>query len=116
MIALYRLGHAVGVRYSDLLELREAGYDSEARLGFDLAVEAFGTAFESERTATREVAATESRRRRATKQVPKHDEVTLRLLLGLDDDDDEMTDPMIEQMARDLLTGAVDWTHLGMEQ
>ena len=99
MWAMYRLGSSTGTRYSDLLELRQAGYDGRTRVAFDLAVQGFGDTVTAMLEETEQVPAeTPAKRPRPMKSVPKH---TLAQLLGVSDDGGDAegrTDPNAEPL------------------
>jgi hypothetical protein len=96
---MYRLGSSTGTRYSDLLELREAGFGGRTRLAFDLAVQGFGDTVSAMLEETEQVSDdAPPKRARPMKTVRKH---TLAQLLGIADDGgdaDGRTDPNAEPL------------------
>lgn len=100
-------------RPSDLLSLREQGFDAYTRLSFDLAVAAFGMEFEAAQQATIEVPATKERRKPTT-QKQKYDEADFRRFLGIPDEEASSgslmpADPTVDALVNDILQGRADW-------
>lgn len=89
--------------------MKEAGFDADARLDFDLAVIQFGTWVENRQNETVSVLdRTPPKNAKPTHQEPKYK--TLGDLLALNADDEPVTHSAsdIEEIARDVLAGAFD--------
>jgi hypothetical protein len=111
--ALYRLAQ-LPQRPSSLLSLPQAGFSDRVCLSFDLAVAAYGEAFQDAREATIEVPAPKAKKT-ATVPAPKYKPDDFRRFLGLDPDDGDAEDAEREAelnaMADAVLRGAaeIDW-------
>lgn len=113
LLQLYRLAK-LPQRPSNLIGLRESGYDAYTALAFDLAVVGFGEEFEAAQQATVDVPAPKERKR-PTVPKAKYDAEDFRRFLGIPDveryDATERvdTDSVTEDMIQDILRGTADW-------
>jgi hypothetical protein len=88
-----------------LLSLAKAGFSNRDCLAFDLAVSAYGDAFENAREATKEVPAPKAKKTH-TVPAPKYTPAELRQFLGLpDEDEDDSGDEELDALADAILRG-----------